>query len=208
MRTISKRHGGALAHFHLATLPILLACLLTGCGGNSSKSVSTVAATTAIKRASAHASAKVFLGTDAVAFVAGKPVSRLSFDHWLSVENALGVSAGSIDKALGFLITRAWLEDEASARGVSVSQAQAKQRLADLDRQSFPKASALKAFLAKSHESEADLLGRVRIELLQSGIEAQVAVLAAARSEAAYWRAFSRASSDVGSTARRASVRM
>lgn len=111
----------------------------------------------------------------AVAFVAGRPIAKSSYEHWLSVEQILASAAGAGHRALGFLITAMWLEDEAGARGVSVSQAQVRQRLAELEHKSFPKPGALSAFLARSHESEADLLGRVRGELLQSGIAAQVA---------------------------------
>jgi phosphatidylethanolamine-binding protein (PEBP) family uncharacterized protein len=107
--------------------------------------------------------------------VTGRPISKSSYEHWLSVEQALGVAAGAAHRALGYLITAVWLEDEAAARGISVSQTQVRQRLAELERNGFPKPGAWHAFLARSHESEADLLGRVRGELLQSDIAAQVA---------------------------------
>jgi hypothetical protein len=110
-----------------------------------------------------------------VAAVAGRPIARSTYEHWLAVERALGGVANASHRALGFLITRLWLEDEAKARGVSVSEAQARARLAALERQSFPKPGALAAFLARAHESEADLRGRVRIELLQSRIAGEVA---------------------------------
>jgi hypothetical protein len=109
-----------------------------------------------------------------VASVAGKPIAKSSYEHWRSVEQALGEQGRAGERALGFLITAAWLQDEASARGVSVSQAEVKRRLVDLERESFAKPGAFQAFLARSHESEADLLGRVRVELLQSRIAAEV----------------------------------
>jgi phosphatidylethanolamine-binding protein (PEBP) family uncharacterized protein len=128
-----------------------------------------------------------------VAMVAGRPITRSSYEHWLAVEQALGASAGAGHRALGFLITSAWLQDEASARGVSVSEAQAKQRFAGLEHKSFPKAGALQAFLARSHESEADLLSRVRIELLQSRIADEVARGHTAAERASVLASFERA---------------
>jgi hypothetical protein len=127
---------------------------------------------------------------DAVAFVAGKPISQSSYGHWRAVERALGEASDAGHRALGFLITSMWLEDEASVRGTSVSQTATKQRLADLERQSFPKPGALKAYLARAHESEADLLGRVRIEMLRARIAADVAAGKSASQRAAVLASF------------------
>jgi len=156
--------------------PTLLAGLaaaatLAGCGGGSSPSSSSEAATSATTVPGRVSSSSA----DAVAWVSGRPIAKSDYEHWLSVEQALGAPAGAGHRALGFVITAAWLEAEATARGLSVSSAQAKGRLSGLERKSFPKAGALKAFLLRSHESEADLLRRARIELLQSRIAAEVA---------------------------------
>jgi len=110
-----------------------------------------------------------------VAAVAGKPISKSSYEHWLLVEQALSSGADPGQRALGFLITNVWLEDEAHARGISVSQAQVDARLSAVDRHSFPVPGALQAFLARSHESRADLLARVRGELQRALIASQVA---------------------------------
>jgi hypothetical protein len=64
--------------------------------------------------------------------------------------------------------------DEAAARKLPVSEAEVKQRFAQISKQSFPKAGALEKFLAKADETEADLLARVKVELLASRIAAQV----------------------------------
>jgi hypothetical protein len=63
---------------------------------------------------------------------------------------------------------------EASGRKVSVSDTEVKQRLAQIEKQSFPKAGSFQKFLAKSDETEADLLARVKVELLESRIASQV----------------------------------
>ena len=109
-----------------------------------------------------------------MASVAGLPIPRTSYEHWLGVDRALGAGAAASHRALGYLITSTWVLDEAAHRGVSVSAAQVSARLAQLKSQSFTEPGSFKHFLAKSHESEADLLQRVKIELLQSAIAAKV----------------------------------
>jgi hypothetical protein len=170
----------------LAVVALLTATALAGCGQGSSRSSSS----TAVHAPAAAPGQGSASSANAVALVAGRPIAKSSYEHWLTVEQGLGVGTGAGHRALGFLITTAWLEDEASARGVSVSQAQAKQRLAGLEQKSFAKAGALKAFFTRSHESEADLLGRVRIELLQSRIAAEVAAGHSATSRASVLASF------------------
>lgn len=109
-----------------------------------------------------------------MAYVADAPITKASYEHWLAVEKALGAGGSASHRALGFLITSEWVAAESAARGVSLTEAQLKQHLDGLERQSFPKAGALSAFLAKSHESEGDLLGRARTELLQSRVAEEV----------------------------------
>jgi hypothetical protein len=111
----------------------------------------------------------------AVATVSGTPITKASYEHWVAVERALNGLAGEEHRALAFLITSRWVLDEASARKVAVSNAEVKQRLAELKQQSFPKAGALQRYLAHAHETEGDLLARAKIELLESRIAAQVA---------------------------------
>jgi hypothetical protein len=161
----------------LPTLALALLIGLAGCGESASNSASTAAstppaATSATALASSH-SAGAHAAT--VASVAGKPITKASYAHWLVVEQALGGDANASHRALGFLLTSRWLLDEAATRGVSVSAAEAKQRLAELKQQSFPKAGALQKFLAHAHETEGDLVTRVKVELLESRIAAQVA---------------------------------
>ncbi len=171
-----------------AGLPVVLAASLAGCGGGSSKSASTTTAastpgstgavtvpsspagspTTASKGAS---TAKA----GAIALVAGVPISKASYEHWLAVEHALGGASNPSHQALAFLITSDWVLGEAAARKISVSEAEVKQRFAQIKRQSFAKPGTFAKFIAKSGETEADLLARVKVELLESRIAAQVA---------------------------------
>ena len=119
----------------------------------------------------AHAAAS---SSGAVASVAGVPIAKVSYQHWLAVERAGGTSTNASHRALSFLITSQWVIGEAAARKLSVSDAEVKQRLAQIEKQSFPKAGTFQKFLSKSDETEADLLARVKVELLTSRIAAQV----------------------------------
>jgi Raf kinase inhibitor-like YbhB/YbcL family protein len=155
-----------------AVLPLAFLVGVAGCGESSapSSSVSTSPSSPAVAGASSAMSG----GQAAVAQVAGRPIAKASYTHWLAAERALGGAANAGHRALGFLLTAAWLRDEAGARGIAVSATEAKQRLQRLERQSFPRAGSLQKFLAKAHETEADLLERVGVELFESRIAAQV----------------------------------
>jgi hypothetical protein len=167
----------------LAALTVLVAGPLAGCGGSSSTtstSASSVSAAASGSAATVPSSPAVSTraaaaSTAAVAYVAGAPIPKAGYQHWLSVETKLGASGSPSHQALGFLITSAWVLGEAKARGISVSEAEVKQRYAQLVHQSFPKAGSLQKFLARSGETEADLLVRVKGELLLSRTAAQVA---------------------------------
>lgn len=165
---------GVRARVYLPLAALLAAVLLAGCGESTSPSPSTTASSAAAAVSPLASTQGAVASVDAVAYVAGKPIAKSSYAHWLTVERALGAGGNPSHRALGFLISAAWLAGEAKAQGVAVSEAEVKQRLAELKRQSFPKAGSLAKFLATSHETEADLLGRVKIELLESRIAAKV----------------------------------
>jgi phosphatidylethanolamine-binding protein (PEBP) family uncharacterized protein len=146
--------------------------LLAGCGGGSSTATSTPKVP--VSPAAAPTKSASVSSTDAVAFVSGTPIASASYKHWLAVETALGAGGSPSHQALGFLITSEWVLGEAAARGIAVSEAEVKQRYAQLVHQSFPKAGALGKYLAKSGETEADLLARIKVELLASRIASKV----------------------------------
>ncbi len=155
-----------------AALPLAFLSCVAGCGENSSPSSSASAPSSS--PAVAGTSSLASSGQAAVAQVAGKPIAKSSYAHWLTAEQALGGAVNAGHRALGFLLTAAWLLDEARARGIAVSAAEAKQQLRRLERRSFPQARSMQKFLAKAHETEADLLERVSLELLESRIAAQI----------------------------------
>jgi phosphatidylethanolamine-binding protein (PEBP) family uncharacterized protein len=171
-RRESGRAGGptCLPTFLTFALVVLAGCgtlvVLAGCGGGSSgASTNTISLSTPGSTAA---------NADAVALISSTPITKASYEHWLAVEKAMGVSSNVGHRTLGFLITSQWVLAEAAARGISVSDTEVKQRLAQVERQSFPKAGALQKYMASSGETEADLLGRVKVELLEARIAEKV----------------------------------
>jgi phosphatidylethanolamine-binding protein (PEBP) family uncharacterized protein len=171
MKGCKKSEGGAFTRAGILplTLALLAAALLAGCGGGSS--TSSTAAVPASPAASTQGSTS---SVDAVAFVSGTPIAKASYEHWLAVEKAIGGAKSPSHQALGFLITSEWVLGEAAARHIAVSEAEVKKRWAELEHKSFPKAGALEKYLAKSGETEADLLARIKVELLAAKIAAKI----------------------------------
>jgi hypothetical protein len=177
-----------------AALGLLATGLLAGCGGGSA---ATSTSTTVPGSPAASAQQGSAAPADAVVSISGTtPITRASYEHWLAVERALGVSSNSSHQTLGFLITSDWILAEAAARKISVSEAEIKQRLVQIERKSFPRAGALQKFLAKSGESQADLLARVKVELLTARIAAQVAAGKSGAQRSAVLASFQRAFHD------------
>jgi hypothetical protein len=162
--------------------------LVAGCGGGGSSTT-----TSAVPLSPASASTQGTASNadaDAIAYVSSTPISKASYKHWLAVETALGAAGSPAHQALGFLITSEWVLGEATARHISVSEAEVKQRFAQLVHESFPKAGSLKKYLAKSGETEADLLARIKVELLASRIAAKVTAGKSASQRSALLAAF------------------
>jgi phosphatidylethanolamine-binding protein (PEBP) family uncharacterized protein len=168
----SIKKGGVLIRARVCApaLSLLATGLLAGCGGGSTTATSS--AVPVSPAAPAQGSSTV-PAADAVAIVSGTPIAKASYAHWLSVEKALGATSPS-HQALGFLITSEWVLGEAAARNITISETEVKQRFAQLVHQSFPKGGSLQKYLAKSGETEADLLARIKVELLAARIAAKV----------------------------------
>jgi phosphatidylethanolamine-binding protein (PEBP) family uncharacterized protein len=163
MQTVARGSGsvGALACLSL------LGLALAGCGSSGSQP----AAVPSSPAASAQNAAS---SSEAVASVAGTPIPKASYEHWLTVERKLGGSSNASHRALAFLITSQWVVGEAQARHIAIPETQVKQRYSQIVHQSFPKAGSLEKFLSSSGESEADLLARIHVEALTSRISAAV----------------------------------
>jgi phosphatidylethanolamine-binding protein (PEBP) family uncharacterized protein len=194
-RSVSKE--GVVAHMTVAhvrrrasvclpALSLLAAGLIAGCGGGSSSTDTASVPSSPAVAATQGTAASV----DAVAYVSHTPISKASYKHWLAVETALGAAGSPAHQALGFLITSEWVLGEAAARGINVSDAEVKQRFAQLVHESFPKAGSLQKYLAKSSETEADLLARIKVELLASKIAAKVTAGSSAAQRSALLAAF------------------
>jgi phosphatidylethanolamine-binding protein (PEBP) family uncharacterized protein len=203
----SERHGGSIVKVGTVTKPgtvtharagvpvpallaaglLALAVVIAGCGGGGSSTSTTTAVVPSSPAASTQASVS---SADAVAYVAGVPISKTSYAHWVNVENKLGGAGDAGHRALGFLLTSEWVLGEAKARGVSVSDAEVKSRFEQLAHQSFPKAGSLQKYFSTSGETEADLLARIKVELLAAKIAAQVTAGKSASQHSAILAAF------------------
>ncbi|HEV3321786.1 MAG TPA: SurA N-terminal domain-containing protein [Solirubrobacteraceae bacterium] len=167
----------AVAPAALAALIALAA--LTGCGG-ATKTTTTVV--TAAGQAGSGAPATQASVGETVATVERTPITKASFEHWTSVTAAVSHSkshsraarAALKNQVLGFLITSQWVLAEAAHMGIHVSEAEVRQRLHQITVKQYPKASQLKRYLASIGETEADLLMRVKVELLEAKISQHV----------------------------------
>ncbi len=187
LRTCMPRGAVALA------VPLLLLLALGGCGSGGSSSAGSPGSTTVTVGADvpghahgddAHSrtSASRAHG-EAIATVDGSPIARSAYEHWLAVTAALSGSDGHSastsdqtvkDHALGFLISLQWVLGEAAARGIHVSEEAVHKRFAEVQRKQFKKTGELQHYLSTAHETQADLLLRVRLELFEQAIAKQV----------------------------------
>jgi foldase protein PrsA len=79
-----------------------------------------------------------------------------------------------LQEVLGFLVSATWVEGEAAALGVKVSDKEAKKRFEQIRQQQFPKASEFEKFLANSGQTVSDLLLRVKGNLLAQKIQQKI----------------------------------
>ncbi|HEY1357507.1 MAG TPA: peptidyl-prolyl cis-trans isomerase, partial [Thermoleophilaceae bacterium] len=77
-------------------------------------------------------------------------------------------------EVMQFLIQSEWVQQEADARDVKVSDAEVKKSFEDQKKQAFPNDKAYKKFLASSGMSEADILFRVKLDQLQQKLTQKV----------------------------------
>ena len=156
---------------------------------------------------------------NAVATINGTPVTKATFDHWLTIaaNSSQQSSTGATShqpvpvppdytacvaalrtelatllkgkkgptteqlksqcaqeytsyqqQVMQFLISASWVINEANREGIKVSDTQVANQFATIKKQQFPTAAAYNAFLASSGETLADLLLRVKLELLST----------------------------------------
>lgn len=79
-----------------------------------------------------------------------------------------------VQQTMGTLIQNVWIEKEAEAQDVSVSDADVKRQLAQTKRQSFRSEAAYQRFLKTSGMTESDVLERVRIQALAAALTRKI----------------------------------
>jgi len=92
-----------------------------------------------------------------------------------------------VSEVMNFLVQALWIEGEAIDQHVTVTQAQINKSFVEQRKASKPpltSASELNTFLAKSGQTEADLLWRTKLNLLATGIQLKVQKQAAKVSKA------------------------
>ena len=81
---------------------------------------------------------------------------------------------GLKQQTMQFLISAEWLQQEAKAKGVKVTDAQVQKTFQDQKKQAFPKDADYKKFLANSGRTETDLLFQVKLSVLTNQLQAKV----------------------------------
>ena len=77
-------------------------------------------------------------------------------------------------QVMQFLVSAEWIQQEAKERDIEVKDSEVKKQFEDQKKQSFPKPADYKKFLASSGMTEADLLFRVRLDLLSNEVRQKV----------------------------------
>jgi hypothetical protein len=117
-----------------------------------------------------------------VACVGSQSINQASFLHWSAIlakstgrpSAPNGASGEGLTAVMGFLISSDWVIDEAQARGIVVSAAAVRRSFDRTRDQQFPRRREFKAFLRRSGQTVADLMLRVRLNLLSARIQHDV----------------------------------
>jgi foldase protein PrsA len=78
------------------------------------------------------------------------------------------------DQVVGLLVSYRWIEGEAKQRGIKVSNAQVQKSFQQQKKQNFPKDADYQKFLKRSGQTQADILLRVKLDLLSGKIRDQI----------------------------------
>ena len=77
-------------------------------------------------------------------------------------------------QVMQFLISAEWIQQEADKRGIKVSDKEVQTEFNDQKKQSFPKEADYQKFLKSSGQTEADLLFRVKLDVLSNKVREKV----------------------------------
>ena len=118
-----------------------------------------------------------------VACVGSMAITGATFSHWADVADHAGgpsakhdspASGEVVKEVMGFLISSDWVIGEARDRGISISEAQVRYAFDRVRAQQFPRRSEFTAFLKRSGQTVADLLLRVRLNILSERLQGKV----------------------------------
>jgi hypothetical protein len=116
--------------------------------------------------------------TQLLACVGSQSIAGSLFRHWAGVakraEGRRAKTRAAIEQVMSFLISSDWVIDEAQALKVHASDVEVRRRFDHIRHQQFPKRREFNAFLKSSGQTVADLLLRVRLNLLSERIQRQV----------------------------------
>jgi hypothetical protein len=117
--------------------------------------------------------------------IGSEAITGATFSHWLTIaDKSQGrpskgqpapTAAQSLKEVMSFLISSDWVIGEARDLKVSVSASQVRRAFDRIKGQQFPKQRQFNAFLRQSGETVADLLFRVRLNLLSERIQRHIA---------------------------------
>jgi foldase protein PrsA len=77
-------------------------------------------------------------------------------------------------QVMQFLVSAEWIQQEAQSQKVKVSNAEVQKQFADQKKQSFQKDADYKKFLANSGMTEADLIFRVKLDVISNSVRNKV----------------------------------
>src|SRR3954467_3512299 len=77
-------------------------------------------------------------------------------------------------QVMQFLVSSEWIQQEAKKQGVKVSDKQVQKQFQDQKKQSFQKAADYQKFLKNSGMTEADLLFRVKLDVVSNAVRAKI----------------------------------
>jgi hypothetical protein len=114
-----------------------------------------------------------------VACVGARSITGAMFSHWADVARRSGgkhppSETEVTNQVMGFLVSSDWVLGEATDLNIDISEAKARHTFDRIRREQFPKRREFKVFLRKSGQTVADLLFRVRLNLLSTGIQRHV----------------------------------
>jgi hypothetical protein len=114
-----------------------------------------------------------------VACVGAQSITGATFLHWADVARRSGgkhppPATEVMNEAMGFLISSDWVLAEATDLNIHVSEGEVRHTLDHIRTQQFPKKKEFKAWQKQSGQTVADLLFRVRLNLLSTEIQRHV----------------------------------